>query len=90
MQIAICKIRITKAKHSRGGPSISAMLWLVLNRISIPRSPMDILFRALFFMWGSCNVVARDVHSGIVMGHDIVMGAYHDVTMHTDLARTLI
>ncbi len=30
-----------------------------------------------------------DVHYDI-MGHDVAMGTYHDVTMHTDVARTLI
>ncbi len=34
--------------------------------------------------------VARDVHCDIIMGHDIVMGTYHDVTMHINVARTLI
>ncbi len=36
------------------------------------------------------NNVARDVHHYIIMGDDIVMHIYHDVTMHTDAARTLI
>ncbi len=36
------------------------------------------------------NGVARDVHCEIIMGHDIDMCAYHEVTMHTDVARTLI
>ncbi len=33
------------------------------------------------------NDVARDVHYEIIMGHSIVV---HDVTMHTDVAMTLI
>ncbi len=36
------------------------------------------------------NDVDKDVHCDIIMGHEVVMGAYHDVTMHTDVARTLI
>ncbi len=36
------------------------------------------------------NDVARDVHCEIIMGHGTVMGTYHDVTMHTDVATTLI
>ncbi len=36
------------------------------------------------------NDVARDVHCDIIMGHDVVIGTYHDVTMHTDVARMLI
>ncbi len=36
------------------------------------------------------NDVARDVHCEIIMSHDIVMGTYHDVTMHTDVVTTLI
>ncbi len=36
------------------------------------------------------NDVARDVHCSIIMGHDVVMGTYHDVTIHVDVARTLI
>ncbi len=36
------------------------------------------------------NDVARDVHYEIIMGHSIVLGTYHDVTMHTDVAMTLI
>ncbi len=35
------------------------------------------------------NDVARDVHCEIIMGHGIVMSTY-DVTMHTDVAMTLI
>ncbi len=59
-----------------------------------------------YFLWGSYsghyffhsithyditigNDVARDVHCDIIMGRAIIMGAYH-VTMHTDVARTLI
>ncbi len=36
------------------------------------------------------NDVARDVHCEIIMGYGIVMGTYHDVTMHTDVVMTLI
>ncbi len=36
------------------------------------------------------NVVARDVHYEILMGHCIVVGTYHDVTMHIDVAMPLI
>ncbi len=36
------------------------------------------------------NGVARDVHYEIIMSHSIVVGTYHDVTMHTDVAITLI
>ncbi len=36
------------------------------------------------------NDVAKDVQSDIIMGHEIGMGTYHDVTMHTDVTRTLI
>ncbi len=36
------------------------------------------------------NDVARDVHYEIIMGHRIIVGTYHDVTMHTDVAMTLI
>ncbi len=36
------------------------------------------------------NDVARGVHCEIIMGHGIVMGTYHDVTMHTDVVTTLI
>ncbi len=36
------------------------------------------------------NNIARDVHCDILMDHDIVMGTYHNITMHTDVARTLI
>ncbi len=37
-----------------------------------------------------CNDVARVVHYEIIMGHSIVVGTYHDVTMHTDVAMTPI
>ncbi len=36
------------------------------------------------------NDVAMDVHCEIIMGHGIVVGTYHDVTVHTDVATTLI
>ncbi len=36
------------------------------------------------------NYIARDVHCDIIKVHASIMGAYHDVTMHTDVARTLI
>ncbi len=36
------------------------------------------------------NDVARDIHSDIIMSHDVVIGTYHDVTMQTDVARMLI
>ncbi len=36
------------------------------------------------------NDVARDVHCEIIMGHGIVMGTYHDVTIHADVATNLI
>ncbi len=36
------------------------------------------------------NDVARDVHYEIIMGHSIVVGTYHDLTMHTDVVMTLI
>ncbi len=36
------------------------------------------------------NNVARDVHYEIIMSHSIVVGPYHDVTMHTVVAMTLI
>ncbi len=35
------------------------------------------------------NDVARDVHYEIIMSHSIVVGTYHDATMHTDVAMTL-
>ncbi len=31
-----------------------------------------------------------DIHCDIIMSHDIVMRAYDDVTMHTEVARTII
>ncbi len=83
-----------------------AVLWPVLKGISITRSPVDIPVRALLFVGISsghnffCSMthyditigkdVARDVHYEIIMGHSIVVGKYHDVTMHTDVAMTLI
>ncbi len=33
--------------------------------------------------------VAKDVHCHIIMGHDVVKGTYHDVTMQTDVAMML-
>ncbi len=36
------------------------------------------------------NDVARDVHYEIIKGHGIVIGTYHDVTMHNDVATTFI
>ncbi len=36
------------------------------------------------------NDVARDVHYEIMKGHSIVVRTYHDVTMHTDVAMSLI
>ncbi len=33
--------------------------------------------------------IARDVHCDIIMGHDIITGAYL-VTMHSDVAITLM
>ncbi len=36
------------------------------------------------------NDVARDVYYEIIMGHSIVVGTYHDATMYTDVAITLI
>ncbi len=36
------------------------------------------------------NDVARDVHCEIITDHGNVTGTYHDVTMHTDVAMTLI
>ncbi len=36
------------------------------------------------------NDVAQDVHCNIIMGYDVVIGTYHDVTMQTDVARMLI
>ncbi len=34
--------------------------------------------------------ITKDVHCDIIMGLGIIMCAYHDVTIHTDVARTLI
>ncbi len=34
--------------------------------------------------------VTRDVHCEIIMNHGIVIGKYHDVTMYTVVATTLI
>ncbi len=31
--------------------------------------------------------IAKDVHYEIIMGHDVVMGAYHHETMHINVAR---
>ncbi len=36
------------------------------------------------------NDLGRDVHCNIIMGHDGVIGTYHDVTMQTDVAKMLI
>ncbi len=36
------------------------------------------------------NGVAGNVHCEIIMSYGIVVGTYHDVTMHTDVAMTLI
>ncbi len=36
------------------------------------------------------NNVARQVQSDILMGYDIAMGTYHDVTLHSNLTRNLI
>ncbi len=36
------------------------------------------------------NDVARDVHCNIIMGHGVVMGTYHDVTLQTDFASMLL
>ncbi len=83
-----------------------AVLWPVVNGIFITRSPVEIPFRTQLFVgikqWTLLfcsmthydiiigNAFARDVHCEIIMGHGIVMGTYHDVTMHTDVAMTLI
>ncbi len=45
------------------------------------RSKQAVVFR---------HIYARDVHCDIIMGHDVVIGTYHDVTMQTDVARMLI
>ncbi len=78
------------------GTTYYAVLWPVLNGISITRSPVEIPFRALLFVGISSghnffcsmtqyditigNDVARDVHYEFIMGHSIVVGTYHDVT----------
>ncbi len=36
------------------------------------------------------NDVAREVDYETIMGYSIVVGTYHDITMHTDVAMTLI
>ncbi len=36
------------------------------------------------------NNIARYVHYELIMGDSIVVGTYHDVTMQTDVAMTLI
>ncbi len=36
------------------------------------------------------NNIARDVHCDIIIGHDVVMGTYHDVKMHIHVVRALI
>ncbi len=36
------------------------------------------------------NDVAWDVNCDIMMGCNVVIGTYHDVTMYTDVTRTLI
>ncbi len=36
------------------------------------------------------NDVASDVNYEIIMGHSIVVLTYHDVTMYTDVAMTII
>ncbi len=76
-----------------------------MNVLSILRSPVEIPFSSVLFcgikQWALrfCsmthhditigNDVAGNIHCDMIMGHDVVMGAYH-VTMHTDVARTLI
>ncbi len=35
------------------------------------------------------NDVTGDVYCGIIIGHDVVMCAYHDGTIHTNVARDL-
>ncbi len=83
-----------------------AMLWPVLNRISIPRSLVEIPFCALHFvgvtLWTQLfcsrthrgitigNGFDRDVHCDNIMGHDIVNGAYYQIIMQNDGARTPI
>ncbi len=36
------------------------------------------------------NDATWDVHCNIIMGHDVAMSTYHDGTLHTEVARTLI
>ncbi len=36
------------------------------------------------------NGIVRDFHCDIIISYDVVMGVYHDLTMHTDVAKTLI
>ncbi len=36
------------------------------------------------------NDVARDVNYDIIMGHGVVMGTYHDITMQTDRILTYV
>ncbi len=36
------------------------------------------------------NEVTREVHCDIIMGHDVVMDTYHDVTMYNGVAWILI
>ncbi len=45
-----------------------------------------------YFLWRahSGHYIAQDVHCDTIMGHDVAMGIYHDVTMQTDVARILI
>ncbi len=51
---------------------------------------VDIMTSMAYYDIRVGNDVTKDVHCNIIMGHDIVMGAYHDDTMHTDVARILI
>ncbi len=52
----------------------------------------DIIWTLRFCSMTSQQVMmfARDVHCDIIMGDDVAMGTYHDVTMHTDVVRSLI
>ncbi len=34
--------------------------------------------------------ITRNILGDLIMGYDIDMDAYHDVTMHIDVSRTLI
>ncbi len=36
------------------------------------------------------NDIARDVHCDIIMGYHVAMGTYHDVTMQTNVDRSLV